>query len=93
MTGLTLDLVLQASEGDLGWLLAMGPVGAAVTYWSIYRYYRNNDKSHAYERDTLIEAKQVQGGEQKVDHISKTRDTTINGDNKSNHRHRVQRVR
>ena len=68
------------------------PAGALGTYWAIYRYYRNNDKSHAYERDTLIEAQQVQGDEQKVDHISKTRKSGIDSNNKEKFRERVQRM-
>ncbi len=68
------QLIAMASDDGLVWLLAAGPAGAAGTYWLIYRYYRNTDKSHAYERDTIIEAQPVQGGEEKVDHISKTTD-------------------
>lgn len=86
------EIVLAAS-GDSAplWLLAAGPAGAAATYWSLYRYYRNNDKSHAFERDTLIEAQPVQGGKELVSHISKTRDSDIDGDNAAKHRKRVER--
>jgi hypothetical protein len=84
--------VLADSDGTL-WLLAAGPAGGAATYWLIYRYYRNTDKTHQFERDTIIEAQPVQGGEQKVDHISRTRDDDIKGDNRDDHRRRVQRVR
>lgn len=87
--------IVMATSGDSGplWLLAAGPAGAAGTYWSIYRYYRNTDKSHAFERDTLIEPQPVQGDEERVNHISKTRDSGIDGDNSSKHRARVQRLR
>ena len=90
----TLMVVVMATSGDSGplWLLAAGPAGAAATYWSLYRYYRNNDKSHAFERDTLITAQPVQGDQEKIDHISKTRDSDIDGDNSSHHRKRVQRL-
>lgn len=89
-----LDLIAQASGDDLAlWLLAAGPAGGVATYWAIYRYYRNNDKSHAFERDTIIEAQPVQGGEQRVDHIARTRDSDIDGDNSGDYRERVQRVR
>lgn len=86
--------IVMASSGDSGplWLLAAGPAGAAATYWSLYRYYRNNDKSHAFERDTLITAQPVQGDKERVDHISKTRDSDIDGDNSAKHRARVQRL-
>ena len=87
--------VVMATSGDSAplWLLAAGPAGAAATYWALYRYYRNTDKSHAYERDTVIAAQDVQGSEDKVGHISRTRDSDIDGDNSSDHRDRVQRVR
>ena len=85
----------MATSGDNAplWLLAAGPAGAAATYWALYRYYRNTDKSHAYERDTLISAQPVQGSDEKVDHISKTRKSGIEGDNSEDHRQRVERVR
>ena len=78
---------------DALWLLAAGPAGAVGTYWLIYRYYRNTDKSHQYERDTIIEAQPVGGGEERINHISKTRDSDIDGDNKNDHRRRVERIR
>jgi len=85
-------LLPLASDDSLVWLLAVGPAGGAATYWAFYRYYRNTDKSHQFERDTIIDAQAVRGGEEKIDHISKTRDSDIDGDNSSNHRQRVQRI-
>ncbi len=85
-------LVQASSEDGALWLLAAGPAGGVATYWAFYRYYRNTDKSHAYERDTIIEAQPVQGGEDKVDHISKTRSSGISGDNGDKYRDRVQRL-
>ncbi|TWG96804.1 hypothetical protein L615_004000000170 [Nocardioides sp. J9] len=90
---LTQLLVLADGDDAPLWLLAAGPAGAVGTYWLIYRYYRNTDKSHQYERDTIIEAQPVQGGETKVHHISRTRDSDIDGDNKDKFRVRVQRQR
>ena len=86
------QVVVMASDGVPAWILAAGPAGGAATYWALFRYYRNTDKSHAYERDTLIAAKPVQGNQEKVDHISRTRDSDIDGDNSSKHRERVQRL-
>lgn len=88
------QFVVQASEEGAPYaLLALGPAGAAGTYWAIFRYYRNTDKSHQFEKETLIEARPVEGGEEKVDHIRKTRDKTIDGKNNSDYRERVRRVR
>jgi hypothetical protein len=86
------QVVVMAGDSAPGWILAAGPAGGAATYWALYRYYRNTDKSHAYERDTLIAAQPVQGHQEKVDHISRTRDSDIDGDNSSSHRQRVQRL-
>lgn len=85
--------VLASGDGAPLWILAAGPAGALGTYWAIYRYYRNTDKSHAFERDTLIEPQPVQGHEEKVDHISRTRDSDIDGDNSAKYRERVRRLR
>jgi hypothetical protein len=88
-----IDVIVMASDDSLVWLLAAGPAGAVATYWGFYRYYRNNDKSHEYERDTIIDAQPVQGGEERIHHISRTRDKDIDGDNSRNYRQRVQRIR
>ncbi|TNM41277.1 hypothetical protein FHP29_08920 [Nocardioides albidus] len=88
---ITAILPLSSDDGAI-WLLAAGPAGGVATYWAVHRYYRNTDKSHHFERDTIIEGQPVQGGEDKVGHISKTRDSGIDGDNSGNFRQRVQRV-
>ena len=75
------------------WLLALGPTGAAALYWAIYRYYRNTDKSHAFERETDVVAKPVTGSDRKVDEVKGTQRTRINGDNVQAYRQRVERIR
>lgn len=74
------------------WLLALGPAGATGLYWALYRYYRNTDKSHGFERETAVEAKPVTGSEDKVGEVTATRDTRIDGDNVGAYRKRVQRI-
>ena len=81
----------MSDDGGL-WLLAAGPAGATALYWALYRYYRNTDKSHAFERETAIEAKPVTGSEHKVDEVTGTRETRIKGDNVRAYRQRVTRV-
>ena len=73
------------------WLLLAGPASATGLYWFLYRYYRNTDKSHAFEHETAVEAKPVTGTDQKIDEIKGTRETRIRGDNVSAYRARVQR--
>ena len=82
----------MSDDGGL-WLLALGPTGGAALYWAIYRYYRNTDKSHAFERETTINAKPVTGSERKVDTVTGTRKTRIDGDNVRAYRERVKRGR
>ena len=74
------------------WLLALGPAGAGALYWAIYRYYRNTDKSHAFERETTVDAKPVTGSESKVSEVKGTRATRIAGDNVKAFRQRVKRT-
>jgi hypothetical protein len=75
------------------WLLASGPAGAAGLYWVLYRYYRNTDKSHAFERETAVDAKPVTGSETQVGEVTGTQQTRIDGNNVGEYRKRVQRVR
>ncbi|MCH6484895.1 hypothetical protein MMG85_15190 [Pseudoxanthomonas sp. LH2527] len=75
------------------WLLALGPTGAAALYWAIYRYYRNTDKSHAFERETDVVAKPVTGSDRKIDEVKGTQRTRIDGDNLRAYRQRVQSIR
>jgi hypothetical protein len=80
------------NDGAL-WLLAAGPAGAAGLYWLLYRYYRNTDKSHAFERETAVDAKPVTGSEAQVGEVTGTQQTRIDGNNVSEYRKRVQRMR
>jgi hypothetical protein len=73
-------------------LLALGPAGAAGLYWALYRYYRNTDKSHAFERETRVEAKPVTGSDIKVDTNNGTQAKRIAGDNVTQYRRRVHKI-
>ncbi len=72
-------------------LLALGPAGAVGFYWAIHRYYRNTDKSHAFERETAVEVLSLTGHEtdHKVDEVRATRSARVQGDTVGNHRQRV----
>jgi hypothetical protein len=73
-------------------LLLLGPAGATGLYWVLYRHYRNTDKSHAFERETTVDAKPVTGSDHKIDEVKGTRETRIRGDNVAAYRKRVQRL-
>jgi hypothetical protein len=93
VTGLGSDAVLAASQSDGEmFLLAIGPAGAALFYFGLWRYYRNTDKSHSFERDTRITAQPVTGQDLKVNEISGTKASRIERGNHTDHRERVQRI-
>lgn len=75
------------------WLLAIGPAGATALYWALYRYYRNTDKSHAFERETAVEAQPVTGSDDKIGENNGTQATSIGGNNVGAYRARVERIR
>lgn len=80
------------SEDSGLWLLAVGPAGAAALYWALYRYYRNTDKSHAFEHETVVDAQPVTGSDRKVGENNGTQATSIRGNNVQAYRKRVERV-
>lgn len=79
------------SEDSGLWLLAAGPAAATALYWGLYRYYRNTDKSHAFERETAVDATPVTCSDRKVGTVTGTRERRIRGDNVSAYRNRVKR--
>lgn len=81
----------MSDDGGLS-LLLLGPAGATGLYWALYRYYRNTDKSHAYERETTVDAKPVTGSERKVREVKGTQQQRISGDNVHDYRERVARM-
>ena len=83
----------MSEVNDLWLLLFAGPAGAVGLYWGLYRYYRNTDKSHAFEHETTVVAQPVTGSDQKVDEIKGTQKTRIAGDNVREFRERVTRLK
>ena len=91
-----LNTVLLASnpqdEDGGGWLLLAGPAAGAALYGFLFRYYRNTDKSHPFEKETRIESQPVTGTDAKVDEVRGTKRTSIPGSNGRKYRERVNRV-
>lgn len=81
----------MSDDGGLA-ILLLGPAGATGLYWFLYRYYRNTDKSHAFEHETAVDAKPVTGSDEKIGENNGTRETRISGDNVREYRARVQRL-
>lgn len=89
---LELIQVVAMSSDPPVWLLLAGPAGAGGTWYVLWQYYRNADKKHEFERDTLINAKPVVGSDTRVDHIGRTRKSKIDDGNDSDYRERVHRL-
>ncbi len=83
----------MSDDGGILFLLAAGPASAAGLYWLLYRHYRNTDKSHAFERETTVDARPVTGTDRKTGEIKGTRKSGIDGNNVRRYRDRVERVR
>lgn len=79
-------------EGFLLALLAAGPAAGIAIYTTVYRRYRNQDKTHVFEHETHIEIAPVQGDDVKVDEVKGTRRRRIEGDVADQPRVRVRRV-
>ena len=88
-------VTFAADDGSGGstWLLILGPAGAGGVYFGLWTYYRNTDKSHAFEHETAVDAKPVAGSEHKVSKVTGTQATRISGDNVRDYRKRVQRIK
>jgi hypothetical protein len=82
----------MSDDSDLA-LLLLGPAGGIGLYWLLYRHYRNTDKSHAFERETKIDAKPVTGSDDKIGTNNGTTESSIRGDNVREYRTRVSRIR
>ena len=74
-------------------LLLLGPAGSVGLYWAFYRYYRNTDKSQAFERETKVDAKPITGSDLKIGTNNGTQESRIRDDNVGKYRQRVQRMR
>jgi hypothetical protein len=85
-------ILAKSSEGGSLLLLALGPASAGGMYWGLFRYYRNTHQSHSFESETRVVSQPITGTDQKVDSVRGTTRTHIEGDNRSDHRSRVQRV-
>ena len=82
----------ESDDSYPGWLLLLGPAGGAGLYFTLWRYYRNTDKSHSFERETRVDAQPITGSDRKVNEVKGTKKSSIDGDNHASHRQRVQRV-
>lgn len=87
----TIPPIASSSGGWIWLLILIGPAGGSAVYWMIYRYYRNTDKTHQFERETRIESRPIQGQDQLIRSFRGIKRSAIQGRNERKHRTRVQR--
>ncbi|MFY2764659.1 hypothetical protein [Arenimonas sp. MALMAid1274] len=83
----------MSDDGGVLWLLTLGPAGGTALYWAIYRYYRNTDKSHDFERETKVDAIFPTGSHKKAHELKALTNSRIRGENGKAFRQRVRRIR
>ena len=87
-----MSAAILAAGNAQAFLLLLGPAAGGGLYYGLWSFYRNANKSHSFETETRVAAQPITGSEHKVDEVRGTTKTSIDGNNVSNHRQRVQRV-
>lgn len=85
----------SSSEGGLFALalpFVIGPAVFGAIYGTIYRYYRNKDKRHVFERETDIQVGNLQAFDHHVGDKNRQRSATMSGANQDDPLQRVGRL-
>lgn len=69
----------------------IGPMVFFLVYLGIYRYYRNTDKSHDFERQTVVESFDMRAFDEFAQRRTGLRNAEIEGRNEDAPRERVRR--
>lgn len=85
-------MVADAFSEDSAWILLAGPAVGITVYWLSFLYYRNTNKTHNYEYETIIKAQTPTGSDQRIRKIRKTTRARTQGANGGSHRERVRRI-
>ena len=101
LTGLFAEPVMAmvvAGSGDSSALgitfpFLAGPAVFIAIYVGIYRYYRNTDKRHRFERETEVAVGNLRSGDRKVGTNNRQKSRSMNGHNSTNALSRVKRIR
>lgn len=80
------------SDGEIKYVLMFGvpPVSAWAFYYFMHLYYRNTDKSYAYEVESTVEVSNVDGSDQFIEERKYVGESEIPGENGGDPRTRVQ---
>lgn len=79
MLPLQLMILIESDVDPRLFALALGPVSAVMFFTYIYRRYRNTDKSYQFESRTRIELENIVHHDEYSRHISRTRNSSVEG--------------
>ncbi|MDN5600984.1 MAG: hypothetical protein ACTHV2_06040 [Brachybacterium sp.] len=91
----TMTLLAGSGSGDGGGMFIpflAGPAVFAAVYGGIYRYYRNTDKRHHFERETKVSVGNLDAGDRKVGENNRQQSRRMRGRNSTDHHQRVRRI-
>jgi hypothetical protein len=89
--------MLLADSGDgaagIAFPFLAGPAVFLGVYIGIYRYYRNTDKRHEFEKKTDVAVGNLRSGDRRVGSNNRQKSRTMSGQNSTDHLERVRRIR
>lgn len=90
-------LLAGGSSDDVGagvlFPFLAGPAVFIAVYLGIYRYYRNTDKRHEFERKTEVKVGNLRTGDQRRGSNNRQKSRRMNGANEDDALERVRRIR
>lgn len=92
----TTAMLLAGSDSGSGAVAIPFLAGPAVflgVYLGIYRYYRNTDKRHHFERETQVKVGNLESGDRKIGENNRQQSRRMRGRNSTDHLERVRRIR
>ncbi len=89
--------MLLADSGDgaagIAFPFLAGPAVFIAVYIGIYRYYRNTDKRHEFEKKTDVAVGNLRTDDRRVGSNNRQKSRTMSGVNSRDHLERVRRIR
>jgi hypothetical protein len=91
----TMMLLADSDSGAAGiaFPFIAGPAVFAAVYGGIYRYYRNTDKRHHFEKETEVAVGNLRSSDRKVGTNNRQKSRSMSGRNSTDHLKRVRRIR
>lgn len=95
-TQLLADATLLADSDSgiagLAFPFIAGPAVFAAVYGGIYRYYRNTDKRHVFEKETEVRVGNLRTGDRRRGSNNRQKSRSMSGANQDDHLQRVRRI-